>query len=72
MPLGDGRNGAIDAEHLMIARHHLAGLARLAFVEQDEVLDDVEQPVMRQHAVQQTSASTLPLSLSSCRFHSAK
>ena len=37
----------------MVARHHLARRARLALIEQDEVLDDVEQPVVRQHAVEQ-------------------
>ena len=37
----------------MVARHHLAGRPGLALVEQDEVLDDVEQPVVRQHAVEQ-------------------
>ena len=57
----------------MIARHDLARPARLAVVEQDEVLDEVEQPVLRQHAVEQHLARpAAPLSLSSLRFHSAK
>ncbi len=51
--MGHGGDGTVDAEHLMVPRHHLAGLARLAFIEQDEVLDHVEQPVMRQHAIKQ-------------------
>ena len=37
----------------MILPNHFAGGTRLAVVEQDEVLYDVQQPVMRQHAVQQ-------------------
>ena len=37
----------------MVARHDLARAAGLAVVEQDEVLDEVEQPVLRQHAVEQ-------------------
>ena len=49
----DGGHGAVDAEHLMVARDHLARRAGLAFVEQDEVLDDVQQPVMRQHPIEQ-------------------
>ena len=49
----DRGHGAVHAQHLMVARHHLARGAGLALVEQDEVLDDVEQPVMRQHAVEQ-------------------
>ena len=49
----DRCHGAVDAEHLVVARHDLARGAGLALVEQDEVLDDVEQPVLRQHAVEQ-------------------
>ena len=45
----------------MVARDHLAGRARLAVVEKDEVFDDVEQPVMRQHAVEQNLGVELPL-----------
>jgi hypothetical protein len=37
----------------MIARHHLSCRTSLAFVEQDEVLNEVEQSVGRQHAVEQ-------------------
>ena len=37
----------------MVAGDHLACRAGLALVEQDEVLDDVQQSVVRQHAVQQ-------------------
>ena len=69
----DRRHGVVDAEHLVIARDDLARRARLAVVEQDEVLDEVEQPVMRQHAVEQhLGLDACPCPLSSCRFHSAK
>jgi len=63
-----------DAEHLVIARHHLPGRAWLAAIEKNEVLDNVEQFVVREHArLSSTSASTrLPLSRSSRRFHSPK
>ena len=37
----------------MVSRDDFARGARLALVEQDEVLDDVQQPLVRQHAVQQ-------------------
>ncbi len=37
----------------MIARHDLAYRAGLALVEQDEVLDDIQQPILGQHAVEQ-------------------
>ena len=37
----------------MVPRNYLARSTRLAFVEQDEVLDNVQQPIVRQHAVQQ-------------------
>lgn len=41
------------AKNLMVACNYLPGCARLTFVEQDEILDDVEQTVVRQHAVEQ-------------------
>ena len=43
----------VDPQHLVVPRDHLPRRARLTLIEQDEVLDDVEQPVVRQHAVQQ-------------------
>ena len=46
------RHCPVDAEHLVVSRNDLPRGARLALVEQDEVLDDVEQPIVRQHAVQ--------------------
>ena len=49
----DRRHRVVHAQHLMIAGHHLARRAGLAGVEQDEVLHDVQQPVMGQHAVEQ-------------------
>ena len=49
----DRRDGAVDAEHLVVARHDLARAAGPAVVEQDEVLDQIEQPVLRQHPVEQ-------------------
>lgn len=36
----------------MVPRDHLARGAGLAFVEQDEVLNNIKQAVMRQHAVE--------------------
>ena len=47
------RHGPVDAQDLVVAGDHLARCARLALVEHDEVFDDVQEPVMRQHAVQQ-------------------
>ena len=37
----------------MVSRNDLPGTAWLAVVEQDEVLDNIQQPIMREHAVQQ-------------------
>ena len=36
----------VHPQHLMVARHHLARRPGLAGVEQDEVLDDVQQPLL--------------------------
>ena len=47
------RHRPVDSQHLVVARDHLPRRAGLALIEQDEVLDDVQQPVVRQHAVQQ-------------------
>ena len=49
----DGADSVVDAEHLVVAGDDLAGAAGLAVVEQDEVLDEVQQPVFGQHAVEQ-------------------
>ena len=38
----------------MVAGHDLAGAAGPAVVEQDEVLDEIEQPILRQHAVEKS------------------
>ncbi len=43
----------VHAEHLMVAGDNLPCAARPAVVEQDEVLHQVEQAVLRQHAVEQ-------------------
>ena len=48
-----GRQRPVDAQHLVVPRNDLPRGARLARVEQDEVLDQVQQPIVRQHAVQQ-------------------
>ena len=37
----------------MVTRHHLAHRSGLAGIEQNEVFDNVQQPVFRQHAVEQ-------------------
>ena len=47
------RHRSIDAQHLVIARDHLARGARLAVVEQDEIFDYVEEALVGQHAIQQ-------------------
>ena len=47
-----GRHRPVDAQHLVVPRDDFPRGARLALIEQDEVLDDVEQPIVRQHAVQ--------------------
>ncbi len=49
----DRGHRAIDAEDLMIARHDLAGCTRFAVIEEDEILDQIEQTPMVQHAIQQ-------------------
>lgn len=38
-----GRDGVVDAEHLMVASDNLAGAAGAAVVEEDEVLDQIEK-----------------------------
>ena len=48
-----GHNRTVDAEHLVVARHYLARAARSAVVEQDEVLDQIEQPLLGEHAIEQ-------------------
>src|SRR6266536_2931656 len=45
----------------MIPRHNLTHPARLAVVEQYEVLDDIEQPLLREHAVKQNFCVQLAL-----------
>ena len=47
------RHRLVDPHHLVVACDHLPRRARLALIEQDEILDDVQQPIVRQHAVQQ-------------------
>ena len=49
----DGSHRVVHAKHLVIARQDLARCSRLAGVEQDEVLHEVEQPVMGEHAIEQ-------------------
>src|SRR4051812_24213084 len=52
--LSDHRfNCEIDPDDLLVAGYDFPNRARLAGVEKNEVLDDVEQPLLRQHAVQQ-------------------
>src|SRR5262245_36111661 len=48
-----GCDGEIDAKHLMVARDHFPRRPRLALVEQYEILDEIKEPVMRQHPVQE-------------------
>ena len=48
-----GLHCAVHSQHLMIPPNHLPGSSGLTLIEQDEVLEDVQEPVMRQHAVQQ-------------------
>ena len=45
----------------MVARYDLARATRTAVIEKDEVLDQIEQPVLRQHAVQQDLRVQAPL-----------
>ena len=45
----------------MVARYHLARGTGLALVEQDEVFDQVEQPVRAQHAVEQGDGGQVAL-----------
>lgn len=47
------RNRPVDAQHLVISCNDFSGTARLAVVEEHKVFDQVEQPVMGQHAVEQ-------------------
>ena len=49
----DGREGVVDAEHLVVPRHDLACAASTAIVEQEEVLDQIQQTLLRQHPVEQ-------------------
>ena len=46
------RHHPVDAQYLVVPRNHLARGPRLALIEQEEVLDNVQQPIVRQHAVQ--------------------
>ena len=48
-----GIHGPVHTEHLMVAGDDLSRRPGLALVKQDEVLDDVEQPIVREHAVQE-------------------
>ena len=43
----------VDAQYLVVPRNYLPCRACFALVEQDEVLDNVQQPIVCQHAVQQ-------------------
>ncbi len=47
------RHGAVDAEHLVVSRHDLPCAAGPAVVEQEEVLDQIQQPLLREHPVEQ-------------------
>jgi len=49
----DRRHRPVDPEDLLVAREHLAHRPGLARVEEDEVLHDVEQAILREHAVEQ-------------------
>ena len=48
-----GGDGVVDAEDLVVAGDDFAGAAGLAVVEQDEILDQVEQAVFGEHAIEQ-------------------
>ena len=48
-----GGHRVVDAQHLMVPRDNFACLAGLAGVEEDEVLHEVQQSVVREHPVQQ-------------------
>src|SRR4051812_24796936 len=63
-----GTDGSIYSKHLVIACHHLACRARLALVEQDEVLHDVKKSVMRQHSIEQHLSVHIALFALSSRF----
>jgi hypothetical protein len=56
----DRSDGIVHPEHLVVPRQHLARAARPAVVEDDEVLHEVEQPLLREHAVEQ------PLGIEAC------
>ena len=47
------RHRPIDAQYLVVSRNDFPCGTRLALVEQDEVFDNVQQPIVRQHPVQQ-------------------
>ena len=49
----DRLHRVVDAEHLMIARDDFAGSAGLAVIEEDEILDQIEQTPVVQHAIEQ-------------------
>ena len=48
-----GDDGVVDAEDLVVAGDDFAGAAGLAVIEKDETLDQIEQPVFGEHAVEQ-------------------
>jgi hypothetical protein len=47
----DRGNGVVRAEHLVIARQNFSSRAGLAGIEKDEILHEVQQPVVSEHAV---------------------
>jgi hypothetical protein len=48
-----GFDGVVDSKHVVIAGYDLASTSRAAVVEHDEVLDQVQKPVLRQHPFKQ-------------------
>jgi hypothetical protein len=59
----DRGDGLVDTQDLVVTGHDLARSARFALIEQDEILDDIEQSILRQHAVQEDLGVEVPLLL---------
>ena len=56
-----GRHRPVDTQYLVVSRDDFPRGTRLALVEQDEVLDDVQQPVVGEHAVKHHLGVQAPL-----------
>ena len=62
LPL-DRRDGIIHPQHLMVPRDDLPRSAGPAVVKEDEVLDQIQEPFLGQHAIQQGLCVHAPLVL---------